>query len=108
MGKQIRIIRKQRNLGLNALADKIGVSRGYLSNLETGKTNTISLDVLDRIQVELQLYPVGNMSLSKNLELNNRLHRLTLLLKKINETDPQLADYLIACAESGANLSLSK
>lgn len=108
LGKQIRVIRKQRNFGLNELADRLDVSRGYLSNLETGKTSTINLDLLDRIQSEFQLYPIENDSHTHNSEMNNRLHRLILLLKKVHETDPQFADYLITTAEQGASLLSSK
>ena len=38
LGQTIRNLRKQKNITLNDFADKLDISAGYLSNLETGKT----------------------------------------------------------------------
>ena len=47
IGQQIRQIRNRKGISLNAYANELGVSSGYLSNLETGKTQNITLSVLE-------------------------------------------------------------
>lgn len=49
LGQTIRNLRKQKNITLNDFADKLDISAGYLSNLETGKTDTISLQLLVKL-----------------------------------------------------------
>lgn len=48
-GQRLRRHREQRNMGLNELSKVIGVSPGYLSNLETGKTDKVSLPLLEKL-----------------------------------------------------------
>jgi len=40
VGQQIRLRRTEARLSLTALAEKAGVAKSYLSNLESGKSNT--------------------------------------------------------------------
>lgn len=55
IGQQIRQIRNRKGISLNAYANELGVSSGYLSNLETGKTQNITLSVLEQLQKDLNL-----------------------------------------------------
>ena len=49
LGQTIRNLRKQKGISLQNFAEQIEVSPGYLSNLETQKTDTISLTLLSKL-----------------------------------------------------------
>jgi transcriptional regulator with XRE-family HTH domain len=49
IGQQIRLRRDAHGLSLSALAEQSGVSKGYLSQLETGSAQNPSVDTLSRI-----------------------------------------------------------
>ncbi|KGE18544.1 helix-turn-helix domain-containing protein [Paenibacillus wynnii] len=104
IGKQIRQIRTQRGISLNAYADVLGVSSGYLSNLETGKTQNITLSILEHLQNDLTLvpYPTDN-----NDELRLRLDRVYNLLFALQSCKPDAVEYLLRCVEEGAEAFLS-
>jgi transcriptional regulator with XRE-family HTH domain len=53
LGQQIQMTRKKKRITLSDFAKKLGISVGYLSNLETGKTYKVDLLLLDKIQKEL-------------------------------------------------------
>ncbi|WP_081391803.1 helix-turn-helix domain-containing protein [Paenibacillus sp. RS8] len=104
IGKQIRQIRTQRGISLNAYANELGVSSGYLSNLETGKTQNITLSILEHLQNDLTLvpYPTDN-----NDELRLRLERVYELLFALQEYKPDAVEYLLRCVEEGAEVFLT-
>lgn len=52
IGIQIRTIRKEKNLTQAQLAEKTGISQGYIANIEAAKYN-ISLETLDKIAAVL-------------------------------------------------------
>lgn len=54
IGKNIRQIRKSKNMSINKLSKISGVSLGFLSDIENGKTNP-SLDTLEKIAIGLQV-----------------------------------------------------
>ena len=95
---------KTKNITLNDFADKLDISAGYLSNLETGKTDTISLQLLVRLNEEFNLFPSLNQTTSPYHELHFRLDRMCQLLKSLHDTDPRLADYFISHVEEGLEL----
>ncbi|MCU0094333.1 helix-turn-helix transcriptional regulator [Bacillus sp. OR9] len=64
IGTHIRTLRTQKGIGLNTFAKQLGVSPAYLSNLETGKTDTIQLSLLQKLQDELHLITIDNSSLT--------------------------------------------
>lgn len=101
-GQQLRQIRQQKGFGLNEFAKEIGVSPAYLSNLETGKTQTIQLEVLNRLQQEL------HMILTKDVSGNDptgwRADRISELLLNLQRTNPQATDYLMTMVEQGVEL----
>ncbi|MGI9861761.1 cupin domain-containing protein [Moorella naiadis] len=53
VGKRIRSLRKQRGLSLQHLAEKVGISYSYLSQIENGKTN-LSVSLLKDIASALE------------------------------------------------------
>ena len=101
-GQQLRQIRQQKGFGLNEFAKEIGVSPAYLSNLETGKTQTIQLEVLNRLQQELHM--TIDEEDSENDHIVWRPERISELLLNLQRTNPKAADYLMTMVEQGVEL----
>ncbi|MDC2863158.1 helix-turn-helix domain-containing protein [Bacillus sp. BP-3] len=101
LGQTIRNLRKQKGTSLQAFAEQIEVSPGYLSNLETQKTDTISLTLLAKLNEEFDLFPSLNHTTSPHHELHFRLDRMCELLKALHDTNPELAHYFISHIEEG-------
>ena len=53
LGEKIKLLRKEKNLTQQELANKAGISRQTLSHLENGKIGTVSIRVLIVILNEL-------------------------------------------------------
>lgn len=53
VGKKITLLRKLKGISLSKLANDAGISKGYLSNIETGKKENPSVDLLDKIAMAL-------------------------------------------------------
>lgn len=104
IGQRIRILRKQKGIGLNTFAANLGVSPGYLSNLETGKTDTIQLSLLESIDKELTLFPTDDTDLTQGNEFDFRVKRNSELIKKLQKSRPAEAEYLISIFEQGIDL----
>ena len=84
LGQTIRTLRKHKGITLNDLAAKLHVSPGYLSNLETMKTDTVSLSFLQQTQEELNLFPALTQETDlPNHELHFRLQRICQVLQKL-------------------------
>ena len=45
-GDLVRQLRKEKNLTLEAVARKVGTNKGYVSGIETGKTNPPSVKMI--------------------------------------------------------------
>ncbi|MCJ8013382.1 helix-turn-helix domain-containing protein [Paenibacillus sp. KQZ6P-2] len=101
-GQQLRLIRQQKGFGLNEFAKELGVSPAYLSNLETGKTQTIQLEVLSKLQYELQMI-VDEMNTMDD-PVAWRAERISELLLNLNRTHPTVADYFMSMIEQGIEL----
>jgi transcriptional regulator with XRE-family HTH domain len=104
LGSLIRTSRKQKGIPLNEFAEKLGVSAGYLSNLETGKTDTISLSLLEKLQEELNLLPIKDTEDADNDEFRYRLQKVSRLLIQLNRENPDEAEYLLSFVEKGIEL----
>ncbi|WP_342565238.1 helix-turn-helix transcriptional regulator [Paenibacillus sp. FSL R7-0345] len=104
IGQQIRQIRNRKGISLNAYANELGVSSGYLSNLETGKTQNITLSVLEQLQKDLNLVPFPADSSD---EIRMRLDRVYELLMNLQTCKPDAVEYLLRCVEEGAEAFLS-
>jgi len=55
-GRVVRQLRKEKGLSQEAFADLAGVDRGYMGNIERGKSN-ITLSKVFQISAALQLEP---------------------------------------------------
>ncbi|WML45410.1 helix-turn-helix transcriptional regulator [Neobacillus sp. PS3-40] len=97
-GEVIRKIRIEQGFGLNEFAKILDVSPGYLSNLETGKTNTIQLSILKKIQGKLHILPINEEII--NSPISFRLHKLEHQLIDSYEVDRQMTELLIHQIES--------
>ncbi|MED1556159.1 helix-turn-helix transcriptional regulator [Bacillus paramycoides] len=104
IGKHIRTLRTQKGIRLNTFAKQLGVSPAYLSNLETGKTDTIQLSLLQKLQDELHLITLDNSSLTLD-ETKFRIARASALLHNLIQQDKALGYYLLETLEKGIDLS---
>lgn len=55
MGLKIRIARIKKNMTIKELAQKLGVSYQYISEIERGKRKSFSINLLIKISKELDL-----------------------------------------------------
>lgn len=55
IGKKIRKLREAKDISLTALAERAGISKSYLSHIETGKVENVSLNVLKKITSALKI-----------------------------------------------------
>ncbi|OEH92569.1 helix-turn-helix domain-containing protein [Bacillus solimangrovi] len=106
LGQKIRTIRTQKGIGLNALAKKLDISSGYLSNLETGKTDTVQLSIIPKLQQELNInwsdiFQSESNSTEQFNEIHFRIERLSHHLKELEKIRPDIAQYLISIVEQG-------
>jgi transcriptional regulator with XRE-family HTH domain len=106
LGQHIRTLRQQKGIGLNAFAERLGVSSGYLSNLETGKTDSIQMTILEKLQEEFTLLPLQAEPLDD--DINYRVNRVKYRLKELEHQNPEGVDYLLATLENGLDLLLKK
>lgn len=104
LGKIIRESRNQKGISINDYAAKLGVSAGYLSNLETGKTDTINLSLLEKLQEEFHLFPSDALNEHLNDQFRIRVKRISDLLTKLNEHNSDEAEYLLSLVEKGLDL----
>lgn len=107
IGERIRVLRKQKGISLNAFAERLNVSPAYLSNLETGKTDTIQLSLLEKLQEELSLLPVETTH-STDSEFDIRIQHVMRQLKELEQKHPEIADYLLSTLERGVHLFLNE
>jgi transcriptional regulator with XRE-family HTH domain len=107
IGQRIRTLRKQKGISLNAFAEKLNVSPAYLSNLETGKTDTIQLSLLEKLQEELSLLPVETTH-SNDSEFDIRIQHVMRQLNELEQKHPEIADYLLSTLERGVHLFLNE
>ncbi|KKK37216.1 hypothetical protein WQ57_14765 [Mesobacillus campisalis] len=99
-GSLVRNLREQRGYTLNEFARKIGVSPGYLSNLETGKTHNIKLKILETLQEELGIHPLQ----SDEQRLEQRMQRISLLFQECMENNPSFAEHFLTQLEQSLEL----
>jgi len=97
IGGKIRTLRKQKGLKISELAEKLGVSRSYLSNLEIHKTDSIQISVLEKLQEELGLFPDKFVKCIKEVdEFDLKLKKVIYhQLKQLNQHDPKEVEFLL-------------
>ncbi|AIQ43417.1 helix-turn-helix transcriptional regulator [Paenibacillus sp. FSL R7-0312] len=101
LGQQVRNMRLQRNIGLSDYAQELGVSTGYLSNFETGKTETIQLTILEKILNDLGL---GSSDVEVDSATEQQLNRINSLLIKLYNESPEAFQYFTNNLEQGIEL----
>ena len=106
LGQHIRTLRTQKGIGLNVFAEQLGVSSGYLSNLETGKAESIHLSLLEKLQDELFLFPVHSGTSDNVTDI--RLSKIKHQLEELDRLNPEGVDYLLTTMEKGLNLLLKE
>lgn len=108
-GQQLRLLREKSGISLNAMARNLQVSSGYLSNLESGKTEKINLSTLQLIPKILgikmcpvcqQLVPEDTLSDSR-YDLGLRINRLHSEMLRMAESDPECLQSLLSLLENG-------
>ncbi|USK32541.1 helix-turn-helix domain-containing protein [Bacillus sp. F19] len=105
IGEQIRHARNIKGIGLNDFAQKIGVSPAYLSNLETGKTDTISIFSLDNLNKELNLFPINQMKFEElTLESDERTNEVFLSLFQLQNEDRETFDHVLLLIEQALKI----
>ncbi|WP_249414047.1 helix-turn-helix domain-containing protein [Alteribacter keqinensis] len=100
MGQLIRRLRTENEYGLNDFAREIGVSPGYLSQLETGKTNNIEWETLAKIDNMLGLFTYSSPFKADDpfvFEMEKSFKEL----KELAEKHPNEADYLLTSLRHG-------
>lgn len=100
VGQRIRILREKEGITLNAFAKKLGVSSGYLSQLETGKTETIPLSLLEKLQEELGIFSIDH-GVEENTAAIFRFSKSRHRYEKLLALNPTAAEYLLKTFESG-------
>ncbi|MFC5713667.1 helix-turn-helix domain-containing protein [Thalassorhabdus alkalitolerans] len=103
-GPTIRHLRTKKGYQLSKLAKEIGVSTGYLSNLETGKTTTITLETMEKLNEKLDLFPSNPPVVSRNSLFTHRTESALSKLTTLEETDKAAANYLLRCLEEGIDI----
>lgn len=98
-GQQLKQVRQQKGFELNEFAKELGVSPVYLSNLETGKTQTIQLEVLSRLQNELYLIMDEDEGIDEQTAI--RIERISSMLHDLYKLNQPAAEYLMAIVEQG-------
>jgi transcriptional regulator with XRE-family HTH domain len=106
VGKKIRDLRKSKGLTITEFSKELGVSAGYLSNLETEKTETISISLIEKLEknYHLRLFQSKDKLSS---EIDDQVERLSKGLVELYELNKDQADYLIDTLQRGLNLFLS-
>ncbi len=95
IGENITKFRKAKGLTMPALADKCGVSKGYLSFLENGEKDNPSIDILDKIATHLNV-TIGDL-IGQEI-----LHGKPI--SKINNISPELAKYIKKMQKKGITI----
>ncbi|PWW30567.1 transcriptional regulator [Cytobacillus oceanisediminis] len=107
IGQQIRLLRKNQGLSIQEFAKTMNVSVGYLSNLETGKAETIPLSFLKKLQTDFSFFPAEqNGTLNDPFSL--RLQQLNKMLITLQESHPEVADYYMNHLERGIPLFMKR
>jgi transcriptional regulator with XRE-family HTH domain len=89
--KLIRELRQKRNLTLQALAEKAGLSVSYLSEIELGKKQP-SLETIDKLSQALNVSREGLISGENNLTNLKLSEKVSLLRNKRNLSLSELAE----------------
>jgi transcriptional regulator with XRE-family HTH domain len=105
VGQKIRDLRKSKGLTISEFSKELGVSAGYLSNLETEKTETISFSLIEILQNSYQLDLFQTQDDIQS-EIDHEVQRLIKGLVKLYKSNRKQANYLITTLQRGLELFL--
>lgn len=71
LGRLIREKRLEKNLSTQELADKLGVSNGFISNLENAKTDTFNIDLMISVSNTLDISLLNFLPISEDTIYSN-------------------------------------
>ncbi|MCZ8522465.1 MULTISPECIES: helix-turn-helix domain-containing protein [Paenibacillus] len=107
-GQQLRELRELKGMEVTEFAKELGVAPGYLRNLETGRTQTIQLEILSRLEKELYWSPEEELSPvpggAADTGMTQRLEQAMLGLQELAAIDPEACGYLLGMVEQGLRL----
>lgn len=69
LNEALRLVREFHNINQSQLAEKLGISRSYLSEIESGK-KAASIDLLEEYSDIFDIPPSSLLLFSENLEKN--------------------------------------
>ncbi len=99
IGLRLQCIRNKKGLTVKEFAKVLGVSAGYISQLENGKAKTISFDLLDLLQTKYNILPL------QTIGEEDYIRRLSLLQQLVH-SNPEAAEYILSTFESGLEFFL--
>lgn len=100
IGKNIRTVRKVRNLSQEQLAEKVWISTTHMSHIETGNTK-LSLAVLVDIAEALQIGTDELLSTQPFIEKNNTYDEIHSLIQSCSSAQARvLLDLMKAAKQS--------
>ena len=108
-GIRLRTLREQRGISLNSMARTLGVSSGYLSNLEIGKTEHISFTTLHAISsvLEMEICPLcnqivnGSSASSEHADLALRVDLIHQAMSTLIAIDSDFLKQVLKLLENG-------
>ncbi len=86
IGKKIKELRISKQLKQKAIADAVGLSHTAYSNIESGKTESITLQRLEQIAVALKV-DIAEIINASNQNLDNNVNAL---INELQQTKAQL------------------
>ncbi|ENQ3106093.1 Transcriptional regulator, contains XRE-family HTH domain [Bacillus sp. 491mf] len=99
IGRNIYQIRKKRGLTLSELAEKAGISKSYLSNIERSINQNPSIQVLEKIGLVLEADLNTLLEMNANTETIQQIEKewvdFVYELKKAGINKEKLGDYKI-------------
>ncbi|OPJ65753.1 helix-turn-helix transcriptional regulator [Clostridium chromiireducens] len=82
-GNNLKKYRIEKNIGINELGRKVGVSGAYISSLEAGKKQNPSLDIIDKLSSALDI-PSSFLTSNKEIDIFEKFNHY-VDTQKINE-----------------------
>jgi transcriptional regulator with XRE-family HTH domain len=101
LGSAVRRIRELHGIGQEVLAEKSGLSQGYLSQIESGSWTTVTEDALGRIATALGVEPWVILAQAAGLKLDD-VERFTdderIWLDAFRALDPEQRETILRVA----------
>ncbi|MDC7739543.1 helix-turn-helix domain-containing protein [Bacillus sp. FF-1] len=104
VGATIRILREKKGISLNNFAAILDVSAGYLSHLETGKTDNIPLRLLPKLQEELGLFSSIHSLNETEQNFVLQVNAMQEPLLNLHQQNPEAAAFLLEMLAKGLNI----